>query len=70
VPPRIERMLRAFARAHPEEAYAVGKSLKFRQAVGRELEALVREGVPVADVPEVEESEPGVAEEAIADPQT
>jgi hypothetical protein len=57
VPPKTERVLRAFARAHPEEAYSIERSLKFRQAVAQEFERLVREGVPVADVPQEEESE-------------
>jgi len=38
-----------------EEARSVEKSLKFRQAVLEEFERLVREGVPVADLPGVDE---------------
>lgn len=69
VPPKIERVLRAFARAHPEEAYFVERTLKFRQAVAREFERLVREGVPVAEIPEVEESELDATEAIYADAQ-
>jgi len=49
VPVRTERVLRACARAHPEDAHFIEKCLGFRQAVAWELERLVREGVPVAD---------------------
>ena len=49
VPPRIERVLLAFAQAHPEEAHSIEKSLKFRQAVAREFERLVREGISVSE---------------------
>jgi len=66
VQPKIERVLRAFAQAHPEEANGIEKSLKFRQAVGREFERLVRDGVPATDLPEVEAMESGAAEETYA----
>jgi hypothetical protein len=46
VPPLIERVLLAFARAHPEEAHSIEKSLKFRLSVAREFERLVLDGVP------------------------
>jgi hypothetical protein len=51
VPPKIERVLRAFAQAHPEEAPAIKRNLKFRLLVAREFERLVREGVPAAEEP-------------------
>jgi len=66
VPPLIEGVLLAFARARPEEAHSIDQNLKFRQAVGREFECLVRGGVPVADLPEVEEQESDAAEETYA----
>jgi hypothetical protein len=50
VPARTERALRAYAQAYPEEAPSVERNLRFRQAVGREFERLVREGVPVAEL--------------------
>ena len=57
VPPRIDRVLPAYARAYPEEAPRVERNLKFRQIVAREFERLLHDGVPVAELPEVEESE-------------
>lgn len=69
VPPRIERVLRAFARAHPEEAYEISRTLKFRSAIAGEFERLVREGVPLAGVSEAEESELGSSEETFVDAQ-
>jgi hypothetical protein len=66
VPPLVERVLLAFARAHPEEAHGIEKNLKFRQAVLEEFERLVRDGVSVADLPEVEESEFDATEETYA----
>lgn len=33
VPPKIERVLRAYMKAHPEEAHGVEGGLKFRQSV-------------------------------------
>jgi hypothetical protein len=69
VPARTERALRAFARAHPEEAHAIAKSLKFRVAVAREFERLLQAGMPVAELPEVEESERDAAKDAYADAQ-
>ena len=65
VPPKIEQVLLAFARAHPQETY-IEKNLKFRQAAGREFERLLCEGVPVADLPEVEEQESDAEEETYA----
>lgn len=66
VPARTERVLCAFARAHPEEAYFIEKCIKFRQAVALEFETLLREGVPVAELPEAEESELDALEETFA----
>lgn len=66
VPPLIEQVLRAFAQAHPEEAHSIDRNLKFRVSVTREFERLVRDGVPVADLLEVEESELDAAEETFA----
>jgi hypothetical protein len=40
--------------------------LKFGLSVGREFERLVREGIPVADLPEVEDLELDAAEETYA----
>jgi hypothetical protein len=65
VPPRTERILRFYAQAHPEEAHAVESNLKFRNSVAREFERLVREGIPVAELPE-EESELDGTEESYA----
>jgi hypothetical protein len=55
VPPRIEWALRAYARAHPEEAHFVDRVLKFREIVAREFERLIRDGVtePLATTPPV-----------------
>jgi hypothetical protein len=66
VPPKLERVLRAFAQAHPEEAHSIERNLKFRLSVAREFECLVREGIPVADLPEVEEQESDTPEETYA----
>src|SRR6266576_1970099 len=35
VPPKIERVLRAFARIQPEEPHSIDKSLRFRQTMGQ-----------------------------------
>jgi len=56
VPARTERVLRAYARAYPEEAHSIEGILGFRRAVGREFERLVREGVPVAELPKAEDA--------------
>jgi hypothetical protein len=48
-PPRTERTLRAFARMHVEDADWIEATLKFRQAVARECERLLREGVPAVN---------------------
>jgi hypothetical protein len=64
-PPQTERALRAFARLHPEEAPGCGTDS--RQAVAREFERLVLDGVPVADLPKVEVSDSGTGEGMLAD---
>jgi hypothetical protein len=53
-------VLRAYSRMHAEDAHWIESCLKFRSRVLEEFERLVREGVPVADELEVEESEPAV----------
>jgi hypothetical protein len=50
VPVRIEQALRAFARAHPEEAHFVDRALMFRQAVMAEFNRLVSVGATPAYV--------------------
>src|SRR5690348_13418338 len=55
VSPLIERVLRAFAQVHSEEAHSIDRNLKFRLSVAQEFECLMCEGVPVAELPEVEE---------------
>jgi hypothetical protein len=69
VPPRTERTLRAFARAHPEEAYFIERTLKFRQAVAREFERLVREGFPDPEILEADDGERDASEETFANAQ-
>lgn len=54
VPQKIEAVLQAYAREFPEESYFVDRALKFRQAVAREFDRLVREGAPIADLPELD----------------
>src|SRR5437667_12496527 len=57
VPPRIERVLRAYAKAHAEEAHSIEACLKFRKAVAEEFERLLCAGAEVMDLPEVDEGE-------------
>ena len=59
VPSETERALRGFAQTHAEDTYWIESALKFRQAVAHEFERLVREGVPVVELAEVEPSELG-----------
>jgi hypothetical protein len=66
VPPKIERVLLAFAQAHPEEARSIERTLKFRLSVAREFERLLREGVSAVDLSEAEEPEFDAAEEIYA----
>lgn len=46
VPARIERAMRAYTRAHPEEARLIEAAQMFRAEVGNQFERLVREGAP------------------------
>jgi hypothetical protein len=62
----LSAVLHAFARTHPEEAHSINKNPKFRQSVLSEFERLVREGLPVAELPDVQEPELNTAEEAYA----
>jgi len=70
VAPRVEYELRAFARAHSENAAFIEKSLKFRCRVLEEFDRLVREGIPVGDLREADEPESDAVEEAFAVAQT
>ena len=45
VPAKLERALRAYAQANPEDACWVFPALMFRQAVAREFERLVPKGL-------------------------
>jgi hypothetical protein len=54
VPLRVEHALRAFARAQPEEAHGIERSLKFRFLVAQEFDRLVQDGVPVGEPSEIE----------------
>jgi len=69
VPPKTERLLRTFASKNPAEAHWIESTIKFRQAVASEFERLVREGVAVAEMPELEESELDAVEATCADAQ-
>jgi hypothetical protein len=69
VPLQIEHALLAFARAHSEEAHFIERSLNFRFLVAQEFDRLVRECIPVAELPEVDEPESGAAEETYAGAQ-
>ena len=66
VTPRTERILRSYARAHPENARSIKACLKFRSLLFQEFERLLREGAPFADLPEEEESESDATEESYA----
>ena len=57
VPPHIERALRAYAKAHVEDAHWIGACLKFRQAVAGEFERLLSAGAEGIDLPEVDDGE-------------
>jgi hypothetical protein len=57
VPPHIERVWRAYARAHVEDADWIESCLKFRQAVAEEFERLLCAGAAVMDFPEVDGGE-------------
>ena len=65
VPPKIEHTLRAFARANTRDAHWIESRLMFREAVLREFECLVRDGIP-ASFAEVEDLELGASTETLA----
>ena len=69
VPARTELLLRPYAKAHPEDAHFIVRCLKFRSRVLLEFERLVRDGVPVAELLKVEESERDTAGKAFANVQ-
>ena len=69
VPPKTERLLRTFAMKNPVEAHWIESTIKFRQAVAREFERLVRSGAAVAEILEVEESELDAVEATYAGAQ-
>ena len=66
VPPHIERVLRAYAKAHLEDAHWIEACLKFRKAVAEEFECLVCAGAPAMDSPEVDDGEPDSVEQGSA----
>jgi hypothetical protein len=66
VPPKIERALRAFAKAHVQDAYWIEATLKFRESVAREFEGLVCDGLQMADLPQVEMENLQASTEAVA----
>jgi hypothetical protein len=57
VPPHIERVLRAYAKAHVEDAHWIEACLKFRKAVAEEFERLLCAGAEPMDLPEVDDGE-------------
>jgi hypothetical protein len=57
VPPHIERVLRAYAKAHVEDAHWIEARLKFKQAVAGEFERLLCAGTAAMDLPQVDERE-------------
>ena len=66
VPPRIERVLRAYARAHAKDAHRIEACLKFRQAVAEEFERLLCAGAAVMDWPEVDDGQLDTIEQGSA----
>ena len=66
VPPHIERVLRAYAKAHVEDAHWIESCLKFRKAVAEEFERLLCAGAAVMDFPEVCDGEPNPVEQGSA----
>jgi hypothetical protein len=66
VPPQSERALRAYAKAHVEDAHWIEARLKFRRAVAEEFEHLLCAGAAVMDFPEVDEGEPDPVEQGSA----
>ena len=61
VPPKIEKVLRAYMRERPEDAWWIEQSLEFRRDILKEFNRLVRDGSSNClqehgpDLPEVEE---------------
>lgn len=61
VPPKIEKVLRAYMRQSPEDAWWIEQSLEFRRDILKEFNRLVRDGSSNCleehgpDLPEVEE---------------
>jgi hypothetical protein len=49
VPPNIERVLRAYAKAHVEDAHWIAACLKSRKAVAEEFERLLSTGAEGID---------------------
>jgi hypothetical protein len=65
VPARIERALQSYARANPDDAQWVERSLRFRQVVLEEFERLVALSTSV-DFPEVTERDSEPFSDALA----
>jgi len=57
VPLHIERVLRAYARAHVEDAHWIEACLKFRKALAEEFERLLCSCAEGTDQPEVDDGE-------------
>ena len=66
VPPRIERVLRAHAKVHVEDAHWIEACLNFRQAVAEEFERLLCADAAVMDLPEVDDGELDTIEQGSA----
>ena len=66
VPPHIERVLRAYAKAHVEDAHWIEACLKFRKAVAEEFERLLYAGVEATGSLEVDDGELDPAEQGNA----
>lgn len=52
VPPHIERVLRAYAKAHVEDAHWIEAGLKFIKGVAEEFERLLCAGAEATDLAE------------------
>jgi hypothetical protein len=57
VPPRIEHVLLAYAKAHVGDSHWIEACLKFRKAVAEEFERLLSAGAKGIDLPEVDDGE-------------
>jgi hypothetical protein len=57
VPPHIERVLRAYAKAHVEDAHWIEACLKFRTAVSEEFDRLLCDGPHEIDLPGINDGE-------------